>query len=332
MHILLRADASPHMGTGHVMRCIALAQWAKKLRIPCTLMGRVQVSWVEKRLAHEGIDYFPLLGEIPKEEDPTILMESLAAAPQNSWVVLDGYHFSLACQKAVRAAGHKLLVIDDYAHLPEYSCDILLNQNIDAHSLKYGGDIGKKCLGLEYTLLRQEFITARTHAQKRSYPSHPQNILLSLGGGNYLKHLQRIAPLFQIKELSHCTLRILGGAVPKESIHNCLIHCPAHVEVLYNVTHMPALLLETDLCISAGGSTCWELCCLNIPFLTVEIADNQHDIVIGLQKQHIAQPLNERTLQAFFHENTYIKTIENMQHCPIDGQSMQRIFQAIQGI
>ncbi len=325
MHLIIRSDASPTIGTGHVMRCLALAQWAKKLGIACTLMGRIQVPWVEERLAKESIDFFPLLGEIPKQENHEELMQSLAAAPQNSWVVLDGYHFTLECQKAVQAAGHKLLVIDDYAHLPEYSCDILLNQNINAEKLKYNGNIGQQLLGLEYVLLRQEFIEAREKAKNRTYSKTPQNILLTLGGGDFSKHLYEIAPYFTIPEMQGKTLCIIKGAMQKESILNTLQSCPAKIDILENVHNMPDLLLNTDLCISAGGSTCWELCCLGVPFLTVEIAENQHDIVVGLDARNVARHLGDVSLQEALTTKMYESILQQIKTSPIDGNSLQRL-------
>ena len=158
--LLIRADAAPAMGTGHVMRCLALAQAAKVRGIPVRLVGRVNVRWVRERLRTEGVAFTALEGEVPEKEAP----EDLFGQPSDNfsnevegvtpWVVLDGYHFGLDCQKAVRAAGYKLLVIDDYCHLPEYSCDILLNQNIGAEKFAYTGDIGAKLLGPEFALLR----------------------------------------------------------------------------------------------------------------------------------------------------------------------------------
>ncbi len=331
-HLIIRSDASPTMGTGHVMRCLALAQWAMKLSIPCTIMGRFQVPWVRTKLEGENIDYIALSGKIPKEENPKELLQNLSSAPKGSWLVLDGYHFTLKCQEAVRKSGYKLLIIDDYAHLPKYSCDILLNQNIGAKDLVYNGDIGQKCLGLEYVLLRQEFIEARTQAEKRVYPETPQNILLTLGGGDFSIHLNKIAHLFAIPEMRGLNLRIIAGAMNEDNIKQILKDCLANIEILHSVHDMPALFLSTDLCISAGGSTCWELCCLGVPFLTVEVAENQHEIVMELDRKNIAHPLKDVSLQEMILEQNYMKMIKQVKSSSIDGKSLECIAQLIQEI
>ncbi len=333
MQLIIRADSSPSMGTGHVMRCMALAQWARVLGIPCTLMGRFYVPWVEQRLAQEGIECLLILGEIPKKENPLELLQSLEVVPQNSWIVLDGYHFTLECQKAVRAAGHKLLVIDDYAHLPEYSCDILLNQNIGAESIEYKGDIGRKCLGLDYVLLRQEFVQARVQAEKRVFPETPQNILLTLGGGDFSSHLKKIAPYFSISEMTGRTLRVIAGAMQEDTIKTILKDCPVQIEILHNVRDMPSLLLDTDLCISAGGSTCWELACLGVPFLTVEVAENQRGIVSFLAQKNVAKDLLSFERQVFGQMLETVGAVQpsSQQRLKVDGEGSKNILRCMKG-
>ncbi len=292
--LLIRADASPRMGTGHVMRCLALARWAAGKGVPTRLVGRVSVPWVAARLRTEGVAFTPLAGDIPALEAPAALLEQLGPAEPGAWVALDGYHFGLDCQKTLREAGFRLLVIDDYAHLPEYSCDILLNQNLDAEKLPYAGDIGRRLFGPTYALLQPEFAEARNRAEARQFPVLPQRLLLSLGGGDFSECLRRMAPCFMLPELEGRVLRVVAGAMPEESIREGLARCPAEVEILRRVDDMPALLLDTDLCVTAGGSTCWELCCLGVPFLTVEVAVNQWGIVAELATRGLAQRLSEK--------------------------------------
>lgn len=296
--LIIRADATPQIGTGHVMRCLALAQAAEKVGITVHLVGRVRVPWVQDRLQQENINFIPLSDNVPEHENPTELIEQIRQIKpiSQSWVVLDGYHFGLECQKAVREAGYKLLLIDDYAHLPEYSCDILLNQNIGSDRLVYHGDIRQKLLGSKYVLLRREFVEARNVAEQREWSGEVENILISLGGGDFISFLQNIAKQIELPELASCTVRIIAGSMCEDVIQDCFSKCPAKIEVIKRVMDMPSLLLDTDLCISAGGSTCWELCCLGIPFLTVGIAENQTKIIQIFEEQGIAKRMSKKAL------------------------------------
>ncbi|WP_165176968.1 UDP-2,4-diacetamido-2,4,6-trideoxy-beta-L-altropyranose hydrolase [Desulfovibrio sp. ZJ369] len=327
--ILIRADAAPRMGTGHVMRCLALAQAARREGLDVQMICRLGVDWLRERLAREDIPLHGLPAMPPVAEAPDDLLRQLQTAnlpaPGTAtvpiWVVLDGYHFDTACQKAVMQAGYRLLVIDDYAHLPEYHCDVLLNQNIGAELLTYQGNIGRKLLGLDYVLLRQEFWDAQKKAQQRSRPAQPRNILVTLGGGNCIEHLEKVAADMCLPELAGRTIRVIQGAMDADRIREAFAQCPAQLEILPRVGDMPALLLDTDLCITAGGSTCWELCCLGVPFLVLQTAENQIHVVSGLIEGNFALPYTslhlEQTLKGSNREQ-YINSASKLSHHPLN--------------
>ena len=312
-HLLIRADATPRMGTGHVMRCLALAQAAQDLGMDVRFLARVEVPWVQERLRAERMPLAELDDAVPREESPDVLLNHLArtnCAPSDTWVVLDGYHFTFACQRAVQGAGYRLLVIDDYAHLPEYSADLLLNQNPGAEDLPYMGKIGQKLLGPKFALLRREFREARAreahvasllspgNISEQTCREQPcRNILMTLGGGDFIEYLEAVAREMNIPAMNDCTVRVVQGAMNAERIRLAFEDCPARLDILPRVHDMPALLLDTDLCITAGGSTCWELCCLGVPFLTVEVAENQRGICAWLEKNSVAPRLSPITLR-----------------------------------
>lgn len=291
--LLIRADAAPRMGTGHVMRCLALAQAARRQGLNVHLISRLGIDWLGRRLAQDDIPLKVLQDSPPAVENPISLLQQLQVqglprpGPDGApiWVALDGYHFDAACQKAVLRAGYRLLVIDDYAHLPEYYCDVLLNQNSEAERLPYHGSIGRKLLGPNYVLLRQEFLLARAKARQRVRPPQPQKILVSLGGGNFIEYLEKIAANMCLPQLKGRTVRVIQGGMDRSRILAAFGSCPADLEILPWVSDMPSLLLDTDLCITAGGSTCWELCYLEVPFLAVEVAENQKNVVSYLSRQ-----------------------------------------------
>ena len=311
--LLIRADAAPHMGTGHVMRGLALAQAAHKADLDVHMICHLGVDWLHQRLERENIQLHILPGNPAVTEQPEELLQQLQGEglPSPStvdtpvWVALDGYHFDGECQKRVMRSGYRLLVIDDYAHLPEYHCDILLNQNIGAEDLVYRGTVVSKLLGLGHVLLRQEFLDAQKKAQQRVLAVQPQNILITLGGGNFIEYLEKIATKMDMPELADRTVRVIQGAMDAERIRASFESCPARLEILPCVDDMPALLLDTDLCITAGGSTCWELTFLNIPFLALEIAENQHTIVNYLFKKKLAYPFSRQTLLSNLYKLSY---------------------------
>lgn len=331
--LLIRADAAPHMGTGHVMRCLALAQAARREGLDVHMICRLGVDWLRERLAREDIPLHCLPDMPPVAEAPDSLLRQLQAAslpvPGTAaapiWVVLDGYHFDTACQLAVMRAGYRLLVIDDYAHLPEYHCDVLLNQNISAELLTYQGNIGRKLLGLDYVLLRQEFRDAHKRAQMRIRPQRPLNILVTLGGGNFIEYLEKIAAEMTLPEMTGHSVRIIQGAMNTERIRAAFARGPARLEVLPRVDDMPSLLLDTDLCITAGGSTCWELCCLGVPFLTILGAENQRHICYWLAEKGYAPRFSRVAFMAMLTDAQYCRHMVARLDQLVDAQGAARV-------
>ena len=176
--LVVRADADSRMGTGHVMRCIALGQAWQDAGGGVVFITCCNNAALLQRLRDENFTVVEL--SHPDEFIPRLLSDLRPQAP-DLWSVLDGYRFDLNCQRAVRAAGFKLLLIDDYNHLPEYECDILLNQNINAPDLNYCvNPDAKLLLGTQYALLRREF--QRRKGFQPFQGERNRNILVTLGG------------------------------------------------------------------------------------------------------------------------------------------------------
>ena len=274
--IVIRADATPSIGTGHVMRCLALAQAWERVGHRAVFVGHITVPWVRERLKKEDVSVNYLEGEVASEQDASILLDEVSGYDA-SWIVLDGYHFSFECQKAVKNTGHQLMVIDDYNHLPEYCCDILLNQNHNASTLQYRGEIGTRLLGSDYVLLRQDIINAKPLFKKRIPSQQMKNILLTLGGGDESHTFDQLKEALNSAEMKGRTLRVIAGSVADEKWNDLLADSPATVEIVQQAHDMSRHMLWADLCITAGGSTCWELSALEVPFVIFEGAESQKE-------------------------------------------------------
>jgi UDP-2,4-diacetamido-2,4,6-trideoxy-beta-L-altropyranose hydrolase len=334
--IFIRADANPRFGVGHVMRCLALAQIAAQKGFNVYLVGRISVPWLREYFVKENISFTELTDDIPDTEKSENLLAQLArSSPEKAdaagWIILDGYHFGPECHKAVHSAGYKLLVIDDYNHLPEYHCDILLNQNFGSEDFIYTGNIGHKLLGPKYALLRPDFASARTQAENRIFPEKVKNILLTLGGGDFSTYLDRIAPALAVPDLSDCTLRIIAGSMPETGIRAALRGCPASLEILRRVDDMPKLLLDTDLCITAAGSTCWELCCLGVPFLVHPVADNQQEIARWSILNGTAKSFNMDNIVSLMYDIEERRTLTDNAKTLTDGHGARNVVEALLG-
>jgi UDP-2,4-diacetamido-2,4,6-trideoxy-beta-L-altropyranose hydrolase len=205
------------------------------------------------------------------------------------WAVLDGYHFDDDFQRAIRETGVRTLVIDDHHHLPRYTADIILNQNIGAESTPYPCESDTvMLLGTSYALLRNEFLSQEPG--DRALNRAARRVLVSLGGADLDNvTLKVVQALGQLKSL-HLEVTIVLGPVNsnRKIIQSELENHSLEYQVLSGVDDMSPLLRWADLAVSAGGSSCWELAFMGVPFLVIVLAKNQEAIARGLGEANAA--------------------------------------------
>jgi UDP-2,4-diacetamido-2,4,6-trideoxy-beta-L-altropyranose hydrolase len=281
--LLIRADADTQMGTGHVMRCLALAQaWQDEGGTVLFALASVTPA-LEARLGGEGFEIVhvsaPVGGTLDAIETATFAREAGVA-----WVAVDGYQFDAAYQQAIKGSGLNLLAVDDYGHAKHYWADLVLNQNISARETLYPSREAytRLLLGTLYALLRREFWPWR--GWQREISEEARRVLVTMGGADpdnvALKVLQALQ-LIQAKDLE--VKVVIGGSYPhRESLRGRAI--PGMCELIENPAEMPDLMAWADAAVSAAGSTCWELAFMQLPSLLLILADNQRPIAEGLDR------------------------------------------------
>jgi UDP-2,4-diacetamido-2,4,6-trideoxy-beta-L-altropyranose hydrolase len=313
------------MGTGHVMRCLALALAARQAGMETLLIGNFGVPWLRRRLNEEKIPHRCLAPEKngQTERPQEFLAQIKGFSPD--CVVLDGYHFGLNWQTATMQAGFKLLLIDDYGHLPEYQCNLLLNQNFGADAIEYRGEIDLLLTGPHYSLLRPEFAQAHQRAKDRVFEGKVKRLLINLGGGDFSHFLPALTDTIMSALTGKIAIRALAGSMPDQAIYKAFAGISGHLEILRNVSDMPSLFLDTELCISAAGSTCWELCCLGVPFITLTIAENQEHAARQLSDAGVAPNLTVETLKSFLNDPQARAEFSHAGMTLVDGMGAQRV-------
>jgi len=288
--LIIRADASTSIGTGHIMRCIALGQAWQKRGGDVTFLSHYESRDLCQRIVDEGFNCIFIENPHPNPYDLGRTLEILTRFTNHSsaaktCVAIDGYHFTADYHKAVRENGYRLLVIDDMAHLDRYHADVLLNQNIHAPELNYSCDRETiQLLGADYFMLRQEFLEYRSW--KRQIPGEKVRVLVTLGGADPDNVTLKVINALNSVDGADLEANIIVGPenTNTESLEKSLASSPFTIDLSPNVSNMPELMAWADVAISAAGSTCWELAFMRLPFVAIILAKNQEMIAIELDK------------------------------------------------
>jgi UDP-2,4-diacetamido-2,4,6-trideoxy-beta-L-altropyranose hydrolase len=303
MKVAIRTDASLNIGSGHLMRCLCLANALRSCGAEVQFLCRELPEHLQRLVSDQGHALVPLQTDSEPDvrksalaeqawsrsdqiQDADISLASLAGAPFD-WLVLDHYGLGRIWEaRTGQSATMRLMVIDDLAR--EHDCDVLLDQNFhpDAAS-RYRDIVPKHCqqlLGPRYALLRPEFQSARQRVLPRE--GEVRRVLIFMGGMDANNTTQKVLNAVAMLERSDLTVNVVIGQThpAREAIQSRCQSMPnTHCHV--QTDRMADLLAETDLAIGAGGSATWERCALGVPTLTLCLAPNQRDIVFNCARQ-----------------------------------------------
>ena len=281
--LLIRADASAESGSGHVMRCLALAQGWRVAGGKVMFAMAQATAAIEQRLTEEKCCIARVPGR-PGSPGDLEYTTALLAAESPSWVVLDGYRFDAHYQSELKSL-RPLLVVDDNGLVEHYSADVVANQNVHAIEAMYRrrAQHTRLLLGTQYAMLRNEFDPYRDWT--REIPTTGTRVLVTMGGSDPTDFTPRILP--RLAELQGNALRvrvIVGGSASNASVvEEVAAKLTGQVQVVRDARNMAELMAWADLAIAGAGSTCWEMCLLGLPAILVVAAENQQPIAQQLE-------------------------------------------------
>jgi UDP-2,4-diacetamido-2,4,6-trideoxy-beta-L-altropyranose hydrolase len=273
--LLLRADANSAMGTGHLMRCLALAQaWQEIGGVARFVTASVPPS-LTAQLGNQDVELGIIDAPSGSALDAALTIE-FARGVGAGCVIVDGYQFDSNYQRAIKKADLPLLVVDDHGHADRYFGDLILNQNITADESLYirREPYTHLLLGTRYALLRREFRSWTDWQRAINQPA--RKVLITLGGSdpdNTTLKVIRALP----RQVAGLDVTVVAGAANRHSasLRSAGRDLPFDVHLVRNARNMPQLMAKADLAVSAGGTTCWELAFMGLPNAILVLAENQ---------------------------------------------------------
>lgn len=322
MNVVIRADASLQMGTGHVMRCLTLADALAARGADCQFICRAHegnlIEFIRGKgyvahalpIAHEASTGLTAPG--PEASTPDLAHSHwlgarqaqdaeacgpILAAQRPDWLIADHYALDARWERALAPHYRKLMVIDDLADRP-HACDLLLDQTFGRDAADYRPFVPAACrllCGSQYALLRPEFAALRPYSLQRRARPALRELLITMGGvdkdnatGQVLQAL-RTCPL-----PADCRITVVMGATAPwlEEVRTQAQDMPWPTRVLVGVSDMAQLMADSDLAIGAAGATSWERCCLALPSAMMVLAANQRHAARLLEQANAVRMLD----------------------------------------
>lgn len=279
--LVVRADASKDIGTGHLMRMLALAQaWIDSGGRVRWLLAEAPESLVA-RIESESI-------AIDRVGSRTHIRDALAN-DLSAAAALDGDRFATDYLDALGSAGARTLLVDDMAGRSAYPVGFVLNQNADADRSEYPADATCRfLLGSRYALLRREF---RDLEVDRDTPPKARNILVTFGGadptgmtGRTIEALRQLPAAQRAGIDVRVVIGAANAAAERIQAQVAAASIGFRCRVERTVADMAAVIAWADLAVTSGGSTVWELARMGCPALVVETVPSEERLMAGLAK------------------------------------------------
>ena len=358
MPIIFRVDASIQIGTGHVMRCLTLANALKKEDKQCFFICRQHQGHLIPLIEDSGYKVLalPIPSKVwlPSSSDQLLHhakwlgVDMLDDAEQTlklldseniqtiDYLILDHYALDKHWENKLKPYSKNIMVIDDLADR-QHSCDLLLDQTFARSKEDYKKLVPEKCTilaGSQYALLRPEFAKWREYSLKRRVKPEFKKLLIAMGGVDPDNYTGKI-----LEELSSCELPkdltitvILGKTAPHlDRVKVLALSIPLSINVKTGVNNMAEIMANNDIAIGAAGATTWERCCLGLPTIQVVIAKNQKLISKSLSIRGVISclvDLTELSVKLEDVKKNYSKMFLSSLSIS-DGNGSKRVFQKL---
>lgn len=359
MKIAFRTDASIQIGTGHVMRCLTLAEELRRQGHECVFVCREHNGHLGHLICQKGFTLH-LLAKTDSQQKPDINEPQLAHAgwlgaswqkdaketsdllhdQRPDWLVVDHYALDARWERIVAWEVGQIMVIDDLADRA-HECAVLLDQNLGRSVDDYTDLVPEYCdrfIGPDYALLRPEFLQFRLPSLKRRRDTELRRILISMGGTDTPNTTTEVLKSLEVSGLpSSIQLDVIMGTTAPwlDEVQKVSQKSRFDIHVSTGVRNMAERMCLADLSIGAAGSTSWERCVLGLPSVLVCQAQNQYEILEALSDSGAVMKLDlpfdnaelVDVVNRFFQETNLLECMAEKAARVCDGMGVCRVIE-----
>ena len=353
MNILIRVDASRTIGTGHLMRCLTLADEMKVRGAEVTFISRQIPAYLQQSVEdnghrvikmeaesgsrpHEGLAELEHSHFLETSQRQDSLQTKLHLNQEHfDWLIVDHYALDYRWELEMRSITGKILVIDDLADRM-HDCDLVLDQNLQISTWqrysKRVPESSKLLMGPRYAMLRSEFLDCNLELRVRK--DKPKRIVVFFGGIDEANFTEPVILAVAALKISDLEVDVIIGA-KHPAREEIVKHCKDNSFTCHIQTKRIAFLFSrADASIGAGGSTIWERGCLGLPTLVFIVAENQREASICAEHHNLLKLAesskdNAKALQqeigGFLSNRSMLESISRSCLCKLDAKGTGRV-------
>ena len=353
---VFRVDASVQIGMGHLTRCLTLANALAERGAKSCFLLRSHAAGLVALVEGNGHDVTllpdPPAGSRPEtadagayahglpttwQQDAVLTSQAMDRIGAADWLIVDHYALDFRWENACRHGASRLLAIDDLADR-RHDCDLLLDQNLvrEMHA-RYRDRVAETCvqlLGPRYALLRPDFAKQRRLLTGRS--GEIGRILVCYGGSDPTNETAKaVRAIGSLRIPSVEVDVVVGPSNPHTDSIMRLCSGLSGARVYRGANNIAELMRRADLSIGAGGVMSWERCCLGLPAVLVDIAENQVGALAALADAGAALYLGSATevtvemvaegLLSLFDSAPRVRTMGEAAFELVDGEGRNRV-------
>lgn len=333
--VLFRCDASPTIGGGHVMRCLALAEQMIAVGYRPVFVTTPESAYTVPALAASGIAIVPTAAHADGAD--AAVAHGLGEV---ACAVIDHYGLGAAAENTWKAVARRVIAFEDMP-CRAHAADVLVDPTparqgvysslVPAHT--------RLLLGPAHAMIARRWRDARKRqGVDGDARGDRRRIVVSMGATDPVGATGRVLDAVAEAGIDAAIVVVIGANAPQLS--SLRTRCAA-ADLYVDPPDLPAIIGAADLVIGAPGSSAFERALLGIPSLLIPIADNQVDIAAAFASAGAAEVVPAAILDepavlgaliaALLADDARRLTMAAMARAFCDGRGTQRLLCALAG-
>ena len=347
--VLIRCDAAPEIGFGHVVRCLALADELRNHHGCEVFFAMSQGPQGVEQVQERGFTVHEPQAASSRLLDEGRWLQCLISDTATQILVLDiRTNLAIEAIQQIRAQGVLIVTIDDPSDRRLLADMAFYPPVPQVERLGWRGFTGKRFVGWDWVLLRPQFAeAARQHIPRASDTlpeprcvDQPLTLLVTMGGSDPMGlTLMALEAIERIDRNFRVLVVIGGGFMHEPELNAWLATAKRSYEIRRDVSDMASLMAQADLAIASFGVTAYELAVMAVPAVYLCLTDDHKESASALVKLGISECVGKHdnvdsyslvdTILSVIQDNRRLREVAAQTSRILDGCGAIRISQEI---